>query len=216
MFDFLPTSSKPEEGSVWLEIDKRFYFAVKRAFDVVVSLTLLPVMAGLAAVVLLLNPFFNPGPLFYVQPRMGRDCRAFMALKLRTMVPAEKVTRGADDPVETDRIRPLGRVLRKTRIDELPQILNVLRGEMSLIGPRPDYFHHARRFVRRVPGYRERHSIRPGISGLAQVEVGYAQGVDATLSKVKADLVYIQNAGFRMDAWVFWRTLRVVFGAKGL
>ena len=150
--------------------------------------------------VLLLNPFFNPGPLFYVQPRMDRDCRAFMALKLRTMLPAEKVTRGADDPVETDRIRPLGRVLSKTRIDELPQILNVLRVELSLIGPRPDYFHHARQFVRKVPGYRERHSIRPGISGLAQVEVGYAQGVDASLSKVKADLVYIQNAYFRMDA----------------
>lgn len=216
MFDFDSTISASEAGSDAHRDEKRFYFAMKRAFDVVFALVLLPLMATVAGVVLLLNLIFNPGPLFYSQPRMGRDCRAFMAFKLRTMSPVEKLSRGAHDPLEMDRMRPFGRILRKTRFDELPQILNVLRGDMSLIGPRPDYFHHARRFVREVPGYRERHAIRPGISGLAQVKVGYAQSVDATRSKVKADLDYIRNAGFRMDAWVFWRTLRVVFGAKGL
>ena len=216
MFDFESIIAASEAGSEARRDTKRLYFAVKRVFDAVVSLFLLPLTAIVAVMLLLLNPIFNPGPLFYAQPRMGRDCRAFMVLKFRTMQPAERVARGADDPVETDRMRPFGRFLRKRRLDELPQILNVLRGDMSLIGPRPDYFHHARRFVRQVPGYRERHAIRPGISGLAQVEVGYVQGLDATRSKVKADLDYIQNAGFRMDAWVFWRTLRVVFGAKGL
>ncbi len=193
-----------------------FYLAMKRLFDVLMSLALLPVLLVSAVVLLALNPFVNPGPLLYKQPRMGHHCCAFMALKFRSMQPVEQITRGADDPVETDRIRPFGGVLRKTRLDELPQILNVLRGDMSLIGPRPDYFHHARRFVRQVPGYRERHSVRPGISGLAQVEVGYVQGVDATRSKVRADLFYIENAGFQMDAWVFWRTLCVVIGHKGL
>lgn len=216
MFDFVSTISASEADSVAPPDNKRIYFAVKRAFDIVFSLALLPVMAIVAGLCLVLNPVFNPGPLFYAQPRMGRDCRAFMAVKFRTMRPVTKVARGVDDPVEADRLRPLGRFLRRTRIDELPPILNVLRGEMSLIGPRPDYFHHARRFVRLVPGYRERHSVRPGISGLAQVEIGYAQGGEATLTKVNRDLLYIRNVGFRMDAWVFWRTLRVVFGAKGL
>jgi len=216
VFDFESAISASNAGSESQRDGRRFYFAVKRMFDVVFSVTLLPVMMFVASLLFLLNPLFNPGPLFYTQPRMGRDCRAFTTLKFRTMLPVQRVVRGAEDPVEADRIRHLGRFLRKVRIDELPQILNVLRGDMSLIGPRPDYFHHARRFVRQVPGYRERHSIRPGISGLAQVEVGYAQGVDATRRKVKADLDYIERAGFLMDAWVFWRTLRVVFGAKGL
>lgn len=216
MFDFDSTISASDVDVRALRDDKRLYFRAKRTFDIVLSLVLLPVMLVFAVVLFAVNPWFNPGPLFYTQPRMGRDCRAFITLKFRTMLVAEKIARGADDPIELDRMRPLGMFLRKVRIDELPQILNVLRGDMSLIGPRPDYFHHARRFVREVPGYRERHAIRPGISGLAQVKVGYAQSVDATRSKVKADLDYIRNAGFRMDAWVFWRTLHVVFGGKGL
>ncbi|TNF19090.1 MAG: sugar transferase [Rhodobacteraceae bacterium] len=171
---------------------------------------------GLTALCLLvLNPFFNRGPLLYVQPRMGRNCRAFAALKFRTMQPAARISRGAHDPLETDRITSLGRFLRRTRLDELPQVINVLRGDMSLIGPRPDYFHHARHNLRVIPGYRQRHAVRPGISGLAQTQLGYAAGLDATTAKVRADLYYIQNAGFRLEAWLFWRTLVVVFCRHG-
>ena len=115
----------------------------------------------------------------------------------------------------TNLVTRLGAVLRKTRLDELPQILNVLRGDMSLIGPRPDCFHHARKFVRVVPGYRERHNVRPGISGLAQVTFGYAQGVDATVAKVNADLHYIRNASFAMDMKVFFRTIVTVLMFRG-
>ncbi len=146
---------------------------------------------------------------------MGRDCSAFGAIKFRTMVPAARITRQADDPLERHRITPLGQILRKTRIDELPQIINVLRGEMSLIGPRPDYFHHARRYMRSVPGYRRRHSVRPGISGLAQTDLGYVDSTEGTRLKVKLDLHYVDNLGPKMDAYVFWRTLVTVFGRKG-
>ena len=191
-------------------------FAItKRLFDIVLSLLLLPVLAVLAVVLLILNPFMNKGKLFYLQIRMGKDCKAFVAIKFRSMAEASKITRGADDPLEKHRINWLGRMLRKSRFDELPQLVNVLKGDMSLIGPRPDYFHHARRFVKNVPGYRDRHSVRPGISGLAQTEIGYVEGYEATRTKVQADIYYINNACLKMDSWIFYRTLVTVFGLKG-
>ncbi len=194
---------------------RQAFFATKRAFDIIVSLLLLPTLVMFALILLLVNPFYNRGPLFFVQPRMGRDCRAFNVIKFRSMTKVHRVQRSANDPLEVDRITPLGKIMRKSRVDELPQILNVLRGQMSLIGPRPDFFHHARRYMRTVPGYRERHCIRPGISGLAQTYLGYAEGNEATAAKVRADLYYIQNAGFRLEMWVFWRTLVTVFCRHG-
>ncbi|MGR3316594.1 sugar transferase [Roseovarius indicus] len=203
------------DGFRYDEHAKASFLAAKRAFDIAFSLLLLAPSAAFGVVILILNPFLNPGPLFYVQPRMGKNCRAFPAIKFRTMVPDSQVRRAADDPVEHHRITTLGRFLRKSRVDELPQILNVLRGDMSLIGPRPDYFHHARHYVRVIPEYRHRHCMRPGISGLAQTNIGYANGVEDTRKKVAADLHYIQNAGFRMDAYVFMRTLQVIFARLG-
>lgn len=100
--------------------------------------------------------------------------------------------------------------MRKTRIDELPQILNVLKGEMSLIGPRPDFYEHACVFVTTIPRYAERHVVRPGISGLAQVDLGYAVGSTATRKKVEKDLHYIQHAGFLMEARLFLATIVTV------
>lgn len=191
------------------------YRVWKRVFDVGVSLILLPFVGLTALILLICNTFFNRGPVFFVQPRMGRDCRAFAAIKFRTMLPSERITRGHDDPIETHRITVLGKFLRKTRIDELPQVINVLRGEMSLIGPRPDYFHHARKYMRQVPGYRARHRVRPGISGLAQTELGYANGIQATCAKVRADIYYIENANFRLDCYVLYRTLVTVLTCRG-
>lgn len=193
----------------------RLYLISKRCFDILFSGILLIPLFVCTIVILVLNPFLNPGPLFYVQIRMGRDCRAFPAIKFRTMVPQDEMLRGADDPVELERITKLGKLLRKYRIDELPQILNVFRGDMSLIGPRPDYFHHARRYIRAIPEYRHRHCMRPGISGLAQTDVGYVNGVEETRKKVETDLHYIQNAGFAMDSYVFVRTLNVVLSRLG-
>jgi lipopolysaccharide/colanic/teichoic acid biosynthesis glycosyltransferase len=86
---------------------------------------------------------------------------------------------------------------------------------MSLIGPRPDYFHHARRYVKTVRGYRQRHRVRPGISGLAQTELGYVNCSEGTRQKVQLDLRYVENMSFQMDVYVFWRTLETVFGRKG-
>ncbi|MFD2739605.1 sugar transferase [Sulfitobacter aestuarii] len=193
----------------------RPYGFAKRAFDCVVSLLLLPLFAICCLVLKLLNRGPNAGPLFYVQLRMGQDCKAFRAIKFRSMKCADRITRGADDPLELDRITPLGRFLRKARIDEIPQIINVLRGEMSLIGPRPDYYKHARVYLKTIPGYRERHAVRPGISGYAQTEVGYVQGLEATRAKVRADLHYIAHQNFWLDTWLVWRTVSIVLGRRG-
>ncbi|MEM7520345.1 MAG: sugar transferase [Pseudomonadota bacterium] len=194
---------------------RKLFFGFKRAFDICVALLLVPVLAAWGTIIFTLNPFLNPGPLLYRQARMGRGCAPFFALKFRSMRPASAISRGADDPLETDRITVLGRFIRKSRIDELPQIINVLRGDMSLIGPRPDYFEHAAQFVEEVPGYRARHTVRPGISGLAQTELGYIEGISATRKKVAADHYYIENSGFAMDTWIVWRTLLVVAGRAG-
>lgn len=187
----------------------------KRGFDVVVSLMLVPVYLVACAVLLLANPHFNRGKLLFVQPRMGQGTKPFQALKFRSMTDAPAVARGAHDPLETDRITKLGRFLRKSRIDELPQIFNVLKGEMSLIGPRPDFYAHAEEYLKTVPGYRARYSVRPGISGYAQTEVGYADNLDAVSAKVAADLYYIRNRRLRLEAWIVWRTLQTVFGRHG-
>lgn len=194
----------------------RLFWMSKRAFDVVLSLLFLPPLMVISALLLVLNPLFNRGPLFYTQRRMGQGCKPFTAIKFRTMLPDSGAMRGHDDPLETDRITPLGRFLRKSRVDELPQVLNVLRGEMSLIGPRPDVVEHAREYLLLVPGYRDRHAVRPGISGLAQTEIGYAEGVEATRRKVRADLYYIEHAGFGLDAYIFVRTIQTVLGRRGL
>lgn len=191
------------------------FWRAKRLTDVMVSLLLLPAFAFFAVVLVLLNPWYNRGPLFYRQQRMGQDMVPFTAVKFRSMQPADAITRAVDDPIEKHRITALGMILRKTRIDELPQIINVLRSEMSLIGPRPDYYEHAREYVAQIPEYRHRHVVRPGISGFAQVTLGYATGLDATRAKATADLAYIRNASFGLELRIFWLTLVTVFMRRG-
>jgi lipopolysaccharide/colanic/teichoic acid biosynthesis glycosyltransferase len=187
----------------------------KRVFDRGVALVLLMILVPVGVALVILNPFLNAGPLIYRQDRMGFQCRRFAAFKFRTMRKATGVVRGAFDALEKDRITVLGRVLRKTRLDELPQIINVLRGEMSLIGPRPDSYDHACVYLREIAGYAERHTVRPGVSGLAQTEVGYVDGIDGIRRKVAADLHYIAHASFRLDLWIAWRTIVVVLTRKG-
>ena len=216
--DFRSFEDTPEIGrDLWVAArPSRPYLAAKWLLEVgFTTVILLPSTLIIALALLVLNPFFNPGPLFYTQKRMGRDCRPFRALKFRTMDVRIRDPRGPDDPVDSDRITPLGRLLRKSHFDELPQILNVYRGEMSLIGPRPDTFRHAQHYLRIIPGYRARHMVRPGISGLAQIQLGYAEGVAATRAKTSADLDYIARANLRLDLWIFWRTIVAVIRLRG-
>lgn len=208
----LPSSVAPATDAVG---GGALFWGSKRAFDLAAALFLLPLLIATCAVLWVLNPLWNPGSLFFVHTRMGRDCRPFPMVKFRSMRPLHAVVRCHDDPVEADRITPLGYWLRRTRLDELPQIVNVLLGQMSLIGPRPDVWEHARVYVDVVPGYRERHAVRPGISGLAQVRMGYAEGVADTIRKTRKDRVYIKCASWLMELGIIARTLRIVVTGAG-
>jgi len=146
---------------------------------------------------------------------MGKNCEFFFTIKFRTMTHIKEITRKYNDPVEINRITPLGRILRKMRIDELPQILNVLKGDMSLIGPRPDYYTHALEYLKNVEGYRERHTIRPGISGLSQIRLGYVESLEATSMKVSIDNYYIQNVGYIIEFKILLNTILIIIRGLG-
>lgn len=190
------------------------FWRSKAVSDVAGALIMIPIIGLLAVCLAMLNPLLNPGPLFFRQARMGQSGRVFMALKFRTMEQAP-THRGPLEPVEAERIPRLGRLLRRMGLDELPQAINILRGEMSLIGPRPDCARHARIFLETIPEYRQRLSVKPGISGYAQITLGYAVGLEATRIKVRADLHYINQTGFLLEAWIIWRTLLTMAMARG-
>jgi lipopolysaccharide/colanic/teichoic acid biosynthesis glycosyltransferase len=193
-----------------------YFWISKRFFDIFICLLLFPLLLIITIALYFLNIFYNKGAIFFVQKRMGKNCKAFNALKFRTMVDTIEINRKHSDPLEYHRITSLGRILRKLRIDELPQILNVIKGDMSLIGPRPDYYDHALLFVESIPGYNLRHVIRPGISGLSQIRLGYAEGIEATKKKSKVDRFYIENANFYLDLKIFLGTIYTIFMGRGL
>ena len=197
------------------EYENKLFWISKRLFDVIISLLLLPLLFIISIFLLFLNPFYNSGRLVFIQERMGKNCKAFFAIKFRTMSPIEKITRKYDEPIELDRITPLGRILRRMRIDELPQILNVLRGDMSLIGPRPDYYVHALEYLKNVEGYSDRHAIRPGITGLSQVRLGYVENLESISKKVSIDNYYIQNVGYIIELKIIFSTILVIIRGIG-
>ena len=195
----------------------RAFWMSKRLFDIVLALALLPVLAAALILVLAVNPFANKGPLLFRQKRMGRWGRPFIAIKIRTMTPINAVPRAPDTALEQDRVPPFAKFLRKRRIDELPQIWNILLGEMSFIGPRPDMWQHALYYLESIPSYSKRLYLPPGISGYAQIRMGYAEGRAEVKRKAILDLVYLKNASWRVDAFIFVKTLQIIctgFGAK--
>jgi lipopolysaccharide/colanic/teichoic acid biosynthesis glycosyltransferase len=194
---------------------KYLFWKSKRIFDVLICISLLPVLALIILILLIFNKFYNKGSLFYVQKRMGKNCKPFNAIKFRTMSYVKVINRKYSDPVELDRITALGHKLRKIRIDELPQILNVLKGDMSLIGPRPDYYEHALLFLENIPSYKFRYAIKPGISGLAQIRLGYAAGLNETKKKSKVDVFYIENASYYLDMKIFFGTILTILKGTG-
>lgn len=188
---------------------------LKRGFDIVLALVLLGPVGLVCLIVAALNPFLNPGPLFFNQVRMGRGGRPFVMYKLRTMTGAPE-SNGllADD---SHRITRFGAFLRSKRLDELPQVLNVLLGQMSFVGPRPEQHDHYAEILRHLPGYKARLVVRPGISGLAQVESGYARELGEVRTKLRYDLHYIRNMGLAMELYVIGQTFKVLvtgFGAR--
>ena len=158
----------------------------------------------------------SSGRTFIVQPRMGRGGRVFKMFKLRTMVDdAEKDGMARWASAEDPRVTRVGRLIRRLRIDEFPQFVNVLVGHMSLVGPRPERPELHDQIVGYLPDFANRVAVKPGITGVAQVNDGYAASVDASRRKLGYDLEYIQNQSFWLDLTVMLRTLRVVITGHG-
>ena len=195
---------------------QRFYLLLRRLFDIGASLAGCLVLALVVPLVWLGNRLSSPGPLFYGQERVGQGGRTFIVKKFRSMiVDAEKHTgavwAGENDP----RITPVGRVLRKTRLDEIPQFWNILNGEMSLIGPRPERPYFVEQLAKQFPCYRARHAVRPGLTGWAQVKYRYGASVEDSLTKLEYDLYYIKHQSILIDFEIVMRTVAVVLGLKG-
>lgn len=199
----------------WSRFERARFDCFKMVFDRGLAILLLVPLGCAMFALFLLNPVLNRGSLFFVQDRMGKDGKRFRLVKFRTMRPASGRARGPDDPLETDRITPLGRFLRKSRVDELPQAFNILAGQMSFIGPRPDMYDHAVEYSRLVPGYAQRFSVLPGISGFAQTKLGYIEGIIATRRKVAADLYYISHQSIRLDLWIAAQTIKTIVCGRG-
>lgn len=188
------------------------YRFVKRAFDVVATGCALVILAIPMGVIALKIKSESPGPAIYAQRRVGRNGRIFNVYKFRSMyVDAE--ARGAqwaqgDDP----RVTPFGKVMRKTRLDEIPQFWNVFKGDMSLVGPRPERPAFCAEFEKRIRGWHYRTCVTPGLSGLAQVTGGYDL---LPKEKVKIDLYYIEHRSLIQDAKIILKTLGVVKTGEG-
>jgi lipopolysaccharide/colanic/teichoic acid biosynthesis glycosyltransferase len=191
------------------------YRRAKRVLDLVIVLVSLPLtvpIATLAALGVLLTMGW---PVFYCQPRVGLGGRVFAMAKLRTMRQTPATAEARATVVHDARVTPFGRVLRRLRIDELPQLVNVLRGEMSVIGPRPEWTLLAEAFERQEPKYALRHLVRPGITGWAQVRTGPAADLAETRVKLAYDLFYLKNMSLALDLQILWRTVWTLLAGGG-
>lgn len=191
-----------------------WYVVCKTMFDVTISLALIAVLWPVILTLMALVRFSSPGPALYRQKRLGVDGRPFTILKLRTMrVDAEILTGPVWSSGEADpRVTPLGRFLRRTHLDELPQLWNVIRGDMSLVGPRPERPPIARMLERVIPEFMERTRIRPGVTGLAQIQWAADWNIGGTRRKLAYDLHYADTLGVWLDLRILAGTILKVFG----
>lgn len=195
---------------------ERLFWSVKRVADVAFALLGLALTGVLAPLIALGNALTgSPGPLLYRQQRVGRGGRPFRVVKFRTMQPDAERDRALWAADQDPRVTPLGHWLRVTRLDELPQCVNILRGEMSLIGPRPERPCFVGQISRQIPIYRARHAVPPGITGWAQVRYRYGNSLEDARRKLEYDLYYVKNAGFWLDMVILLQTIRVVLTFRG-
>jgi len=189
--------------------------AAKRCIDVALSLFGLLMFAPFAPLVALAIRLDSPGPVFFRQVRVGQGDKEFSLIKFRTMRQDAEAKTGAVWARENDtRVTRLGRFLRKSRIDEIPQLINVLRGEMSLVGPRPERPEFVKTLKERIPYYSERHYVKPGVSGWAQVRYPYGASVEDAVEKLRYDLYYIKNISILLDFKIIAMTVAVMLRCK--
>lgn len=189
---------------------------VKRCFDLAVGVTLLVLAAPIMLVAALFILLEDGAPIFYAQERVGRGGKTFRVIKFRSMrKDAEKDGKPRWASANDDRVTRVGRIIRKLRIDELPQLFNVLAGEMSLVGPRPERPYFVDQLTQQIPFYAVRHCVKPGVTGWAQVRYQYGASVDDAAEKLQYDLYYVKNHTLILDTLVLFETVRVVLTGEG-
>jgi lipopolysaccharide/colanic/teichoic acid biosynthesis glycosyltransferase len=189
------------------------YARLKRIFDLVAGAIGVVALAATIPPIWVLDQFANRGPLFFRQDRVGKGGREFTILKFRTMGPDTPSGEWTED--DDPRIPPFGRWLRRTHLDELPQAVNVLRGELSLVGPRPEQPRYVAELEDKIPFYELRHLVQPGVTGWAQVKFPYGASVDDALEKLQYEFFYLRHQGPVLDARILARTLRSVLRHEG-
>jgi exopolysaccharide biosynthesis polyprenyl glycosylphosphotransferase len=207
-------------GQMWFlenisENEKKLYEALKRVMEIITTLALAVIGAVLSPFIALAIKLNSRGPVLFVQDRVGRDGRVFRAMKFRSMVVGAEKS-GAQWAQENDpRVTRVGGFLRKTRLDEIPQLLNVLKGEMSFIGPRPERPEFVAELTRKIPFYGERHLIKPGLTGWAQVNFPYGASEEDALQKLQYDLYYVKNRSLFLDFSILLKTVNIVLSRQG-
>ena len=206
-------------GAPLIEIDRQimpqWQRSLKRAMDWVISILALIILFPVFVIIGLAVSMTSKGPVFFFQERIGWHGKPFKIIKFRTMVlDAEKAgpqLSRSDDP----RITSVGKFLRKSRLDELPQFFNVVKGDMSLVGPRPERSHFISKIMERAPHYRHLQKVRPGITSWGQVKYGYAENVDQMIQRLRFDLIYIENMSVALDFKILFYTVITVLRGRG-
>ncbi len=218
VFSYIPVYSTNE---YWIMsnmdvVSRRSYEIIKRILDLLFSVIVFPIVALLCLCVAIFIRFWGgKGSVFFTQERVGHNNKLFTLIKFRTMnIDAEK--NGAQWAQEDDpRVTKLGRFLRITRLDELPQIINVIKGDMSFIGPRPERMVFVEQLAKKIPHYHIRHIIKPGISGWAQINYKYTSSVEDAVKKVSYDIFYVKRMNIFLDLYIFFKTIITIFTARG-
>ncbi len=189
---------------------------VKRTTDVLVSSVLLLLTAPIMLLTAILIAIEDGFPILYRQERVGQGGRVFRVLKFRSMrTDAERDGKPRWAQANDSRVTRVGRIIRKVRIDELPQLINVLKGDMSLVGPRPERPFFVEDLNRQIPYYAARHSIKPGVTGWAQVRYQYGASLEDSVQKLQYDLYYVKNHRLLLDLLILFETVGVVLTGKG-
>ena len=190
--------------------------SIKRVFDLSCTLVLLVISAPIMLLTALLIVLESRGPVLYRQERVGAHGRVFKVIKFRSMrTDAEKDGTPRFAAAQDDRVTRVGRVIRTFRVDEIPQLVNVLKGEMSLVGPRPERPFFVSQLTEALPYYAARHSLKPGITGWAQVCYQYGATLEDSREKLQYDLYYVKNHSLRLDILILLKTVAVVLSGKG-
>ncbi len=189
---------------------------VKRLFDVTVSAMVMLLLIPFWIIVAVAIKLTSRGPVFFRQERIGRHGKPFQIIKFRSMrTDAETQTGPALAQKNDPRVTPIGGFLRKSRIDEFPQFLNVFKGEMSIVGPRPERDYFIKKVIKKAPQFIHLHRVRPGITSLGQVKFGYAGNIEEIIERMKYDILYIENMSLRMDFKILFYTIYVMLMGRG-